>query len=453
MSRFRRYPTPQQEAALLEHCAHARFVWNLAWEQRSWWQPGRPAPGFAAQCHQLTDARAAFPWLEGGSIVVQQQALRDSHQAWANWFKAFAARPPSPPGLPGWRKREVDEGFRIVAVRPKHVRRLNRRWGEVAVPKVGPVRFRWTREVPAARSYRIVRDRAGRWHVAFAAIPGPIPGPWDGSVVGIDRGVAVSFALSDGRTFQAPADRSVKRLQRRLSRARCGSNRRAKVKRRLARAGARNADRRRDWVEQTSTEVARSYDLIRIEGLNIVTMTRWLEARLPSPAGTSGRNVRQERPAEGRAQPGHPSLRLGRVRHPPGGQGVRAHRSGEPQEPSPPPLRGLLLDRQRRCERGQEHRGRACRDCAGRHGTAHAGEPRTSARGLLCCVAGIPGLPGRRGCQRHSRSLGSAASSRPYSSGQPRRSHVTRPCSRLLASTSSPTRRLRSSAPSRRSLS
>ena len=35
-----------QEAILREHCAHARFVWNLAVEQQSWWRPGRgSAPG------------------------------------------------------------------------------------------------------------------------------------------------------------------------------------------------------------------------------------------------------------------------------------------------------------------------------------------------------------------------------------------------------------------------
>ena len=33
VSRFRLYPTPAQEAGLLEHCGHARFVWNLAAEQ------------------------------------------------------------------------------------------------------------------------------------------------------------------------------------------------------------------------------------------------------------------------------------------------------------------------------------------------------------------------------------------------------------------------------------
>ncbi len=71
MSRYRLYPTPAQEDMLLGHCAHARYVWNLAVEQREWWQPGHPPPGFAEQCRQLSQARAASPWLATGSVIVQ----------------------------------------------------------------------------------------------------------------------------------------------------------------------------------------------------------------------------------------------------------------------------------------------------------------------------------------------------------------------------------------------
>ena len=61
------------------------------------------------------------------------------------------------------------------------------------MPKAGWVRFRWSRAVPpGVKSYRVTRDRAGRWHVAFAAIPEPVPAPGNGQVVGVDRGVAVS---------------------------------------------------------------------------------------------------------------------------------------------------------------------------------------------------------------------------------------------------------------------
>lgn len=51
--------------------------------------------------------------------------------------------------------------------------------------------------------------------------------------------------------------------------AKRGSNRRAKLKARHARLHARNTDARRDWVEKVSTEIARGYDLIRIEDLDV----------------------------------------------------------------------------------------------------------------------------------------------------------------------------------------
>ncbi|MFF4417609.1 helix-turn-helix domain-containing protein, partial [Streptosporangium sp. NPDC001559] len=65
--------------------------------------------------------------------------------------------------------------------------------------------------------------RAGRWHVAFAAIPAPIPGPGTGEVIGVDRGVAVSAALSTGELLHAPGLREAEqarllRLQRKLAR-------------------------------------------------------------------------------------------------------------------------------------------------------------------------------------------------------------------------------------------
>ncbi|GAA2405659.1 hypothetical protein GCM10010191_11940 [Actinomadura vinacea] len=189
--RYRLRPTPAQERALAEPCAHARFVWNLACEQHAQWRPGRgSAPGFAEQCRQLSQARSESAWLRAGSVTVQQQALKDFAQAMANFFAGTHRRPT-------WRKAGRHEGFRIVAVRPGDMRRLSRRVGEVRVPKVGWVRFRWSRPVPdGVKSYRVTCDRAGRWHVAFAHVPASTPAPGTGQVAGVDRGVAVSAALS-----------------------------------------------------------------------------------------------------------------------------------------------------------------------------------------------------------------------------------------------------------------
>jgi IS605 OrfB family transposase len=281
---------PAQEQALLEHCAHTRFVWNLACEQHAHWRPGRKgAPGFAEQCRQSTQARAEFGWLAGGSVIVQQQALKDFAQAMANYFGGTHRRPT-------WRKAGRHEGFRIVGQRGRHwdVRRLSRKTGEVKIPKVGWVRFRWSRPVPnEVKSYRVTRGRAGRWHVAFAAIPQRICGPGTDEVVGVDRGIAISAALSTGELLSVPGlrdseEKRLVRLQRRLARAARGSNRRQRVKTAIARLKARETDRRKDWVEKTSTDLARRFDVIRVEDLKIRNMVR--SAR--GTADVPGTNVR-----------------------------------------------------------------------------------------------------------------------------------------------------------------
>ena len=75
------------------------------------------------------------------------------------------------------------------------------------------------------KSYRVTMDRAGRWHIAFAAVPEPVPAPGNGRAVGIDRGVTVSAALSTGEMLHCPGLTGrerirLRRMQRKLPRAR-----------------------------------------------------------------------------------------------------------------------------------------------------------------------------------------------------------------------------------------
>ena len=292
----------------MAHCRDARYVWNLAVEQQQYWQLGRNAPGYAEQCAQLTEARAAYAWLRAGSQTVQQQALRDFSQAMRNFFNGTHRRP-------RWHKAGVHEGFRQVKVKPRHVERLNRRFGRVWVPKVGWVRCRLSRPVPlGVKSYRVTRDRAGRWHIAFAHIPDPIAGPGDCSVVGIDRGVVVSAALSTGELLHAPGltpgeSTRLKVLQQRLARAKRGSNCRLETKRAIAKLKARERDRRKDWVEKTTTDLARRFDVIRVEDLDVRAMTRSARGTVERP-GTGVAQKRGLNRAIGRSGWGQLAARL-----------------------------------------------------------------------------------------------------------------------------------------------
>ena len=363
--------------ALLAHCRDARYVWNLAVEQQQHWQPGRKAPGY------VRAVRAVDRGSRRVRVACGLEVRRCSSRRCGISRRPCGTSSAGTHRRPRWRKAGVHEGFRQVGVKPHHVERLNRRFGRVWVPKVGWVRFRLSRPVPeGVKSYRVTRDRAGRWHVAFAHVPGPIAGPGDGSVVGIDRGVAVSAALSTGELLHAPGltpgeAKRLKVLQQRLARARRGSNRREKTKRAIAKLKARERDRRKDWVEKTSTDLARRFDVIRVEALD-VRGDDPLCARHRRATGCACR-------PETRAQPRNQPKRLGPAGRTFAAQGfrpgragsgrlhvatmlrVRARRTRKPQEPSGLRVRSLhCWTVQRRRQRCTQHRRRTGGDSTGR---------------------------------------------------------------------------------------
>jgi transposase len=293
--RYRLTPAPGQETALREHCAHARFVWNLAWELSQWGtpetygqasrrvredgttcthqkrRPVRRLPKLAAQCQMLTEARQEFGWLRAGSSSVQAQALRDFDRA----MSAFLD-PKNPAGHPKPRGKRGPQGF---VIRDARARRVSRHVGEVLVPKCGWVRFRWSRGLPAKLGMaRVTLDRAGLWHVSFPAPQPAVARVPAGAAVGIDRGVTTALVTSDGQHYRAPriSGRDAERylaLQRKHARQVKGSRRREKTRQAMARITACVTGRRKDWAEKLSTRLVQEHDVIVFEKLNIRGMS------------------------------------------------------------------------------------------------------------------------------------------------------------------------------------
>jgi len=275
-----------QVPVLVRHCSDARTVWNLALEQSRLRLPGR-RPTSAERFRQLAEARRGT-WLGEGSSSVQQAALRDFDRALQNWWAGTHRRPT-------WRKAGVNEGF---VIRDLRVRQINRRWGLVTVPKAGRLRFRLTvpwRQIAGCSSARLTLDRAGRWHVSFIAPQPTLLRAVTGAVVGVDLGVVHTLTTSDGHQDSVPGltageRQRLRRLERREARQRKGSNRRERTRVSIARLHARNADRRRDWVEKLSTQLVLENDLIVLEDLQVRGMIASARGTVERP----GVNVRQK---------------------------------------------------------------------------------------------------------------------------------------------------------------
>jgi len=289
--KYRLYPEEDQEQVLVEYCGQARWLWNQLLAARKDEKKREELKSYPKMCKHLTKLRAEYDWLREGSQTAQQQSLKDLQQSFSNHFQN-----PGHFGWPTWRKHGVNEGFRIVGGQALRWRRLNRHWAQVLIPKVGWVRFRWSRHPGEPRSYRIKKDAAGRWWISFASIPEPKPNPENNKSIGIDCGVACSFATSEGEMLNVPnlsegEEKRLESLQQQISRQQLGSKRREKNKRSAAKIVARGVNRKKDIIEKTTTRLALEYEHIYIEDLNIKGMTKSAKGTLEEP----GKNVAQKR--------------------------------------------------------------------------------------------------------------------------------------------------------------
>lgn len=163
----------------------------------------------------------------------------------------------------------------------------------VNIKGLPPIRFDIRREVPDCQSKLIrITRKARRVQVQLVYNLGKAPetpATEPLRAVGMDAGIALRYALSDGHFEPGRRlDRTrLERLQQRLSRTQRGSNNRRKAQRAVAREWQRVTDSDVNWQHRASTALVKEYDLIAVEDLNIDNMRR--SAR--GTAETPGRNV------------------------------------------------------------------------------------------------------------------------------------------------------------------
>lgn len=291
--RYRLYASEAQRVVLAQYSGVCRLIYNLAFEQRrDWWRLYKARIGrgisYASQCRELTLLRREFEWIADVSIICQQQALKDVDQAFGKYFRREADRPTP-------RKRGEHDSFRFAG-RDCRWRKLNRKWAVVALPKIGDVKFRLTRDIPGViKNVTIGRDALG-WHVSFSVEVEHEVVPNHRPAIGIDRGVQHTVALSNGTFMDLPKehlmliDRRSRKQSRKAAKCKRGSNRQRAARAAVARTRAKLARIRYDWAHKRTTEIARSYGVVVLEALDVSSMTKSGRGTVESP----GKRVRQK---------------------------------------------------------------------------------------------------------------------------------------------------------------
>ncbi len=298
--RYRLYPTLGQAERLTGWGHTCRAVWNVALAQRQFVYAQRGTTLRAAgQCHHLTEARAELDWLANLPAQSAQQVLAHLDRAYDNWWD-----PEHPAGSPRFKKRrnELSVPFPGQAVA---VRKLNNRWAEVRLPKLGWVQFRLSRPLGGVvRNATVSRDALG-WHVAFGVATGAMPVAPNGLPgCGVDFGVACSAYVSTETaprlmppTLTEGERRRLLGLERRKARQvrwakrynRGGySGRLRRTIAEIARLRARQARRRADFTHKLTTDLAKRHGWVGIEDLRVPGMTASARGTIEQP----GSNVR-----------------------------------------------------------------------------------------------------------------------------------------------------------------
>ncbi|MFD4258851.1 RNA-guided endonuclease InsQ/TnpB family protein [Streptomyces sp. NPDC058534] len=282
--------------------AHAaRTLWNLL---HAWWQMMPKEKRTLANADAaIRQARTDIDFLAVLPAQAAQAVLKTYFQAWKNCWEHRADAPDFKGRFRAEMSVDVPQG------RDLKLTRVHRRWGMANIPKVGRVRFRWTKDLPVGKranadnritGARLTKDALG-WHIAFRVQALEVePELHQGPDVGIDVGVTVPIAVSDGETYEHGEWLTKKEKARLLYLEQRAAQRKRhrkpgeRTSRRLHRtydqiAGLRAKAKRRalDWQHQTTTAIARTYGTVVVESLTITNMVKSARGTIKAP----GKNV------------------------------------------------------------------------------------------------------------------------------------------------------------------
>jgi putative transposase len=300
IERIRLYPTARQQEALRFMLDVTRQLYNAALQERKDAYRMRGVSISAKQQYaELTalrkpifrlDTRLAAVYRECEDAVLHRLDL--AMQAFFRRCKRGET-----PGFPRFKPAARWKQLTF----PHGDRALRFAGGRVVVPGLGPVRLRKGRAVPPYGRAWIV-EKNGRWYACFECERGEQPLPATGKIVGIDRGVHVLAATSEGELVRngrlADKHRRVvtghaRTLDKATVKDKAGrptnwnDPKRIAAVQRLARAKEREANARLDALHKVAHRIVSSADVIGLEELNLRGMTRSAKGTIEKP----GRNV------------------------------------------------------------------------------------------------------------------------------------------------------------------
>ena len=273
--KYRLYPTPAQERQMFQVLNVCRHWYNMCLAERKYaYELEGHRVSKSQQERRAIQYRKTFPQAQIVFSQTMQTVCDDLDKAFQAFFRRVKA------GVaPGYPRFKGHEHFHSFAFKQFGVgSRLDGR--RLKLYGIGRVAVRWHRPLEGAvKTVRIVH-KAGCWYACFTCeVEAPDHLAKSGEMVGIDVGVSALATLSNGVKVENPnyyrvAQKKLRVLQRKLARAKRGSNNRRKALLRVQRQQEHVTNQRKDYLNKLAHDLVQQYDKIALEDLQIANMVR-----------------------------------------------------------------------------------------------------------------------------------------------------------------------------------
>ncbi|MDJ0518665.1 MAG: RNA-guided endonuclease TnpB family protein [Trichodesmium sp. MO_231.B1] len=275
--KYRIYPNHVQITKLNQLFGCCRYVWNqsLAYCNQLY-ANGQKKPSYVDLTKQfITQVKQELVWLKKVASTPLQQSLKDLDQAYKNFFdsckgkrKGIKVKPPK------FKSRKSKQTAIFVGANYKIGQ------DKIYLPKVGKIKIVGKRKLPAEpSSLTIIKDSANRYFASFVVDTKSDHFPKTNSSIGIDLGISTFATLSNGDKINAPKPlkhnlEKLAKFQRKFALTEKGSKRRERRRLKIAKLHAKIKDIRTDFLHKLSTDLAKKYDTIVLEDLNVSGMVK-----------------------------------------------------------------------------------------------------------------------------------------------------------------------------------
>ena len=268
VSRF--YPSKKQEEALNRTLRLCCNLYNAALEERIWAHRSGVNLRYTTQANELPVLKEALP--EYGEVY--SQVLQDVLRRIEKTFKIFFKRSKQKKSKAGFPRFKPKQRYRSFTYPQDGFKTLPN--NHILLSKVGELRVFMHREpLGRIKTLTVKKDNVGDWFVILIVEqPDPIPKAHITNPVGIDLGLEKLAVLSTGEYVEPPkffvkTQKRLAKAQRVLSRRRKGSRNRAKARLRVTKLFRKVERQRNDFLHKVSYTLAKRFDLIVFEDLNI----------------------------------------------------------------------------------------------------------------------------------------------------------------------------------------